>query len=101
MRKVRAVSGFHDLYGTVIVFYPMLQMEPALLRADELLQYELDPEMGKAIARGEQVEILPQHLTLVNQGSRGYGYRRCSYCGYETAEDFEFCPKCGNRFSRD
>ncbi len=63
--------------------------------------YELDPEMGKAIARGEQVEILPQHLTLVNQGSRGYGYRRCSYCGYETAEDFEFCPKCGNRFSHD
>ena len=39
MRKVRAVSGFHDLYGTVIIFYPMLQMEPALLCPDELLQY--------------------------------------------------------------
>ena len=49
-------------------------------------------------SRGDQVEILPQHLTLVNQGSRGHGYRRCSHCGYETAEDFEFCPKCGNRF---
>lgn len=28
-----------------------------------------------------------------------YGrYKRCSSCGYETQEDFEFCPKCGQRF---
>ena len=46
MRKVRAVSGFHDLYGTVIIFYPMLQMEPALLRADELLQYAVRAGSG-------------------------------------------------------
>lgn len=55
--------------------------------------YELDPEIGKAIARGDQVEILPQHLTLVNRGSCGHGYRRCNHCVYETAEDFEFCPE--------
>ena len=28
-------------------------------------------KLEKAIARGEQVEILPQHLTLVNQGRSG------------------------------
>ena len=60
--------------------------------------YELDPEIGKAIARGEQVEILPQHLTMVQQGTSGYGHRHCDHCGYETTEDFEYCPKCGNRF---
>lgn len=60
--------------------------------------YELDPEIGKAIARGEQVEILPQHLRRIHQGSYGRRVKHCNYCGYETAEDFEFCPKCGNRF---
>ena len=24
-------------------------------------------------------------------------YKRCSQCGFTTAEDFEFCPKCGTR----
>ncbi|WP_026658991.1 zinc ribbon domain-containing protein [Butyrivibrio sp. AC2005] len=61
--------------------------------------YELDPEIGKAIARGEKVEIQQCHLTRVMDGN-GYarGYKRCRQCGYETAEDFEFCPKCGTRF---
>ena len=33
--------------------------------------YELDPEIGRRIARGEDVEILPQHLQRVNPQ---YGY---------------------------
>ena len=30
----------------------------------------------------------------------GFGNRvkKCPNCGYETQEDFEFCPKCGTRF---
>ena len=24
--------------------------------------------------------------------------KRCSNCGYETKENFEYCPKCGKRF---
>ena len=61
--------------------------------------YELDPEVGRAIARGEEVEILQEHLTRVMSG-RGFvaGYKKCRQCGYETAEDFDFCPKCGTRF---
>ena len=66
--------------------------------------YELDPEIGRRIARGEDVEILPQHLQRVNP-QYGYGFgngsgntiKRCSNCGYTTTEDFEFCPKCGRR----
>ena len=60
--------------------------------------YELDPEIGKAIARGEQVEIRPEHLSCVNQGAYRHNWKQCSRCGYETSEDFEYCPKCGNRF---
>ena len=59
--------------------------------------YELDPEIGKRIARGEEVEILTEHLQRVNSGY-GYSYKRCRVCGFETAEDFEFCPKCGTKF---
>lgn len=60
--------------------------------------YELDPEVGRMIARGEQVEILPENLVRINQaGGNGYNIKRCSACGYETAEDFEYCPKCGTK----
>ena len=60
--------------------------------------YELNPEIGKAISRGEQVEILPEYLTKINQGNKGYIYKRCNNCRYETTEDFEYCPKCGIKF---
>lgn len=61
--------------------------------------YELDPETGEDILYGDKVEIMPKHLMrVVNSGYR-YSYKRCRTCGYETADDFDFCPKCGNRFS--
>ena len=58
--------------------------------------YELDPEVGRRIAAGEDVRIRPEDINMVSQG-RGF-FRHCNNCGYETAEDFDFCPKCGNRF---
>lgn len=58
--------------------------------------YELDREIGAAIARGEQVEIRPEHLK--EMPGQGQGVRRCANCGYATQEDFEFCPKCGHKF---
>lgn len=64
--------------------------------------YELDPEVGKRIAKGENVVITEDDLTQVYSGNRGWhstgGYKNCRFCGYTTNEDFEFCPKCGNRF---
>jgi len=57
--------------------------------------YELDPEIGKLVARGEDVTIQPEHLSKISPYST---YKCCATCGYETAEDFEFCPKCGSRF---
>lgn len=59
--------------------------------------YELDPEVGKRISRGEDVEIRQEDLTRVLNG-RSSAVKVCQNCGYMTDEDFEFCPKCGIRF---
>lgn len=59
--------------------------------------YELEPEVGKRIAAGENVEIQPQNLSRVDNGGYGYSYKQCRNCGYTTTEDFEYCPKCGTR----
>ena len=57
--------------------------------------YELDEQIGRMIEKGEDVEIRKEDLTLLNKTK---GYKKCQYCGYETDEDFDFCPKCGQRF---
>lgn len=31
-------------------------------------------------------------------GGFQYIAKKCGNCGYEMMEDFEYCPKCGNRF---
>ena len=59
--------------------------------------YGLDPEIGKQIAGGKNVEILPKHLAQEHAGYRSR-YKKCNNCGFETQEDFEFCPKCGMKF---
>ena len=67
--------------------------------------YELDPEKGKALARGQQADITQADLTLVQEGNRRSSYadgsykvwKHCVRCGDETEEDFEYCPKCGGR----
>jgi lipopolysaccharide biosynthesis regulator YciM len=53
--------------------------------------------IGKRIARGESIEILPQNLTQVQAGDKGR-LKRCTDCGFETEEEFGYCPKCGRRF---
>lgn len=64
--------------------------------------YELNPEVGKRLARGEDVTIMPQDLVFVADGHQMPAWqtpvKRCSRCGYETQENFDFCPKCGQRF---
>ncbi|MCR4589675.1 MAG: zinc ribbon domain-containing protein [Lachnospiraceae bacterium] len=59
--------------------------------------YELDPEIGRRIARGENVEIREEDLYRVSGGGSGgfRTYKTCRNCGYTTDEDFQFCPKCG------
>ena len=61
--------------------------------------YELNPEIGARIARGEKVEIGTADLQIVSSGRRARMVRRCPACGYQTEEDFDFCPKCGGPLS--
>ena len=98
--------GVYDIHGAVTVFIPCFKWNRHYYVQTTCCNtlYELDPEIGRRIARGEDVEILPQHLQRVNP-QYGYGFengsgntiKRCSNCGYTTTEDFEFCPKCGRR----
>ncbi len=60
-------------------------------------QYELDANIGLAIARGNDVEIRPEHLRMMG-GSAQSSYKRCSQCGFSTTEDFRYCPSCGKEF---
>ena len=61
--------------------------------------YQLDPEIGRAVERGSDVQILPEHLTKISNGTMNSGGEKtCGYCGYKTTEDFQFCPKCGRPF---
>lgn len=57
--------------------------------------FELNEEKGKAIARGENVIIKDEDLKLLRRYNQ---QKQCKNCGYETTEDFGFCPKCGQRF---
>ena len=57
--------------------------------------YRLDEEIGRRIARGEQVQIQPQHLQRVSPA--GARMRHCPNCGFTTAENFTYCPQCGGR----
>jgi hypothetical protein len=80
--------------------------------------YALSREAGMAILRGRDIEIEESDLTPVQDGDSwdgaggsgqtGSGWnaggwqntgrtRRCPSCGYETDEDFTYCPKCGTR----
>lgn len=82
--------------------------------------YELNPEVGKQVARGIDVEI--KESDLYTSGSSNYyssggftgsikdfffgdssSYQdtsdvyNCPHCGYPIVDDFDFCPKCGKR----
>lgn len=55
--------------------------------------FELSSEKGESIRRGDAVDISEYDLNTVFQGRP---VKRCPNCGYETDEDFDFCPKCSN-----
>lgn len=55
---------------------------------------ELDPELGKVIAKGEVSAIDPEQLRFSGGGARS-AFHVCPACGYSTTEDFQYCPKCG------
>jgi len=59
--------------------------------------YTIDNELGKRIARGENITLHDEDLHIVRTG-RYAGWKKCSQCGYTTYEDFQYCPKCAHPF---
>lgn len=57
--------------------------------------YELPKELGQRIARGEKIEISEEDLIWLRGGHKVS--RHCGRCGFATDEEFEFCPKCGEK----
>jgi len=55
---------------------------------------KLDSEIGKLIEKGEYVNIDFEKLDF---GCENNSIKVCSMCGYNTQEDFVYCPKCSNK----
>ena len=55
---------------------------------------ELDAELGRKIQRGE-IPSLPENIIPDSPAMLQSGRKRCASCGFETEEDYQFCPKCG------
>lgn len=55
--------------------------------------YELDPNIGKMILKGQDTDIVQENLTPV-PGHNDFK-RNCSHCGYIVNSDYSYCPKCG------
>ena len=58
--------------------------------------YKLDNEVGRAIEKGKPVVISQNDLEYEGQTPV---IKKCNYCGYVTEENFEYCPKCGNKLN--
>ena len=57
--------------------------------------YLLDERTGKAIQRGETIEINEQNLQLYREG--GVVERSCRHCGAAYTQGAHFCPNCGTK----
>ncbi|NLM39475.1 MAG: zinc ribbon domain-containing protein [Firmicutes bacterium] len=57
---------------------------------------EIDPAIGERYARGEAVQLKPEHIVR-----RTDSYREpiCPSCGARVRSDFQFCPHCGTQLS--
>lgn len=62
--------------------------------------FALDPEVGRKIARGQDVDIQPSDMSPTSTGTGSWSSTRvptCPSCGYPLNDDFDFCPKCGRK----
>lgn len=56
--------------------------------------YEISTELGQRISRGEKVELRDEDLNIIGAQKL---YKHCPRCNYSTSDDFDFCPKCGEK----
>lgn len=60
--------------------------------------FSISNEKGKAIEKGENIEITYWDLNEVNDNySNYYAIQRCPKCNREVDRTFEYCPYCGEK----
>ncbi len=57
--------------------------------------FSLDKKTGALIFADKYVIITEDKLTLIDDGS--VNNKSCPYCGVDTNDNFDYCPKCGNK----
>lgn len=57
--------------------------------------YILDNEIGLKISKGDNISISENDLQLID--SNQPSINRCLNCGYIGDQDFQYCPKCGQK----
>ncbi|MEN8079092.1 zinc ribbon domain-containing protein [Clostridioides difficile] len=63
--------------------------------------YSISKEKGKAIEKGEDIEITYWDLNEVNNNSENYySINRCPKCNREIDRSFEYCPYCGEKLKK-
>lgn len=89
-------EAFMEYYYFSLFFIPIVKWNKKYYIVSTCCNsvYSISNELGIRIARGEVTEIREEDLVLVRRGS-GYMSKRCSNCGFEADDDFQFCPKCG------
>lgn len=60
--------------------------------------YILDNDLGAKISRGDCTSISEHDLELANYNQPSIN--KCSICGHICDNDFEYCPKCGNKLKK-
>ena len=55
--------------------------------------YEVAPEAGRAVEKGQKNSLLPSELTLVRDGGAGV----CPGCGAQVPPGSAYCNRCGTR----
>lgn len=61
--------------------------------------YLIDKELGVQIDRGENIVLKEQDLRLVEKG-QFYFVKKCPSCGFQTQDDFQYCPKCASELRK-
>ena len=57
--------------------------------------FSIDKELGKAIERGEHINLREEDLTIVGMDQSRTNH--CPDCGFLLTPEYAYCPKCGKK----
>ena len=57
--------------------------------------FSIDKELGKAIERGEHIDLREEDLTIVGMDQSRTNH--CPDCGFLLTPEYAYCPKCGRK----